>query len=152
MDIWRSMNQRFNQRQVDPRVDLLKAKWDPFQDTKWIVPLLTELSDWRSKMKEIEKKFRESETKQDYELTFVADLHGLKLENYISNYLNSSIEVLNGKINVEFDVEQVEKSNYNNKNATLKQKIKTVKKNFTLGPGDKLQVKNFLLDLIVQLM
>jgi vitamin K-dependent gamma-carboxylase len=138
MDIWRSMNQRFNQRQVDPRVNLLKAKWTPFEDTKWIVPLLTELSNWRAKMKEIEKKFRESETKQDYELTFVADLHGLKLENYISNYLNSSIEVLNGKINVEFDVEQVE--NISTKNTTIKQKIKTVKKNFTLGPGDKLQV------------
>ncbi len=140
MDIWRSMNQRFNQRQVDPRVDLLKAKWDPFGDTKWIVPLLTELSDWRTKMKEIEKKFRESDTKQDYELTFVADLHGLKLENYISNYLNASIEVLNGKINVEFDVEQIDKSISNNKNTTIKPKIKMAKKNFTLGPGDKLNV------------
>jgi vitamin K-dependent gamma-carboxylase len=57
MDVWRSMNHRFNQRQLDPRVDLTKAKWHPFERTEWLMPLMTELSDWRSKMKTIEEKF-----------------------------------------------------------------------------------------------
>jgi hypothetical protein len=42
-DIWRSMNGRFNQRQTDPRIDLLslEAKWRLFQHTPWLQPLLT---------------------------------------------------------------------------------------------------------------
>lgn len=57
MDVWRSMNHRFNQRQIDPRVNLLEAKWSPFEQTSWLIPLMTDLSDWRSKMKEIEDQF-----------------------------------------------------------------------------------------------
>lgn len=49
IDVWRSMNHRFNQRQLDPRVNLIEAEWNPFKQTEWIIPLLTELSDWRKK-------------------------------------------------------------------------------------------------------
>lgn len=58
MDIWRSMNHRFNQRQIDPRVDLVKANWSPLENTQWLIPLMTDLSDWRTKMKEIEDKYQ----------------------------------------------------------------------------------------------
>ena len=59
IDVWRSMNHRFNQRQLDPRVDLLKAEWSPFKPTKWLLPLLTELREWRKKMHELEKEAEE---------------------------------------------------------------------------------------------
>lgn len=110
MDVWRSMNHRFNQRQLDPRVDLLKAEWSPWQETSWLMPLLTNLSDWRTKMKEIDDKYQQ--LNQSYEITFVADLNGLKLENFVSQHLNASVEVLSGEVNVEL-VEE-------NKNYTLK--------------------------------
>lgn len=108
-DIWRSMNHRFNQRQVDPRVDMTKVEWSPFKQVKWLIPLMTELSSWRSKLKEIEDQYVKNKT--DFDLTFVADLNGLKLENFISPYLNSTIEVLNGKIQVETDGKKGKKQN-----------------------------------------
>ena len=58
MDVWRSMNHRFNQRQLDPRYDLARAEWSPFVQTKWLMPLLTELSDWREKIRQIESEIR----------------------------------------------------------------------------------------------
>ena len=135
IDIWRSMNHRFNQRQIDPRVDLIRAKWDPFKSTEWVIPLMTELSSWRAKLKEIEETLKKKE--KNYDITFVADLKGLKLENYVSNYLNSSIEVISGKINVELE-EEMEKDIKNHK---IEKMVKIKKKNYTLSVGDKLQVK-----------
>jgi vitamin K-dependent gamma-carboxylase len=117
IDVWRSMNHRFNQRQLDPRVDLLKAEWSPFKQTSWLMPLLTELSDWRTKMHNLEKEVEEK--KLDVDLTFVADFPGLVLENYVAAGLNTTIEVLHGKVNVEL-VDQ--------------------KKNYTLNVGEKVDV------------
>lgn len=77
----------------------------------------------------IEDEFKKKN--RDFDLTFVADLNGLKLENYVSNYLNASIEVLNGQINVEID--ETEKDKENNE-------TKVVKKNVTMGAGEKLEV------------
>jgi hypothetical protein len=129
MDVWRSMNHRFNQRQLDPRIDLTKAEWNPFKKTEWLMPLLTDLSSWRSKLIEIENKFEKEHSQ--YDLTFVADFNGLKLENYVSVYLNTTIEVLNGLINVEFD--KFITNDENNKKIRIKQ-------NVTLQPGERLNV------------
>ncbi|CAF3404201.1 unnamed protein product [Rotaria sp. Silwood1] len=100
-DIWRSMNGRFNQRQIDPRIDLLSSdvKWSPFKDTSWLQPLLTNLSDWRTRMLQIENDL--SSKDQNVLITFVADFPGLFLENYIPPDLNTTIEVLEGEITVE---------------------------------------------------
>ena len=75
-DIWRSMNGRFNQRQIDPRIDLLssEAKWSPFEETRWLLPLLTNLSDWRTRMMQIENDL--SSKDQNVLITFVADFPG----------------------------------------------------------------------------
>lgn len=140
IDVWRSMNHRFNQRQLDPRVDLTRAKWSPFKQTKWLIPLMTELTDWRVKMKEIENYF--SQKNREFDLTFVADLPGLKLENYVADSLNTSIEVLKGQIHLE--IEQQEEK-LNSKNKTVLSKFY---KNFTLSVGDKMQVKKSLLSNI----
>lgn len=69
------------------------------------MPLLTDLSDWRVKMTNIEKDL--AKENEEYDLTFVADFNGLKLENFISNSLNASIEVLKGIVNVEIEEDSV---------------------------------------------
>ena len=61
----------------------------------------------------------------------MADFNGLKLENYVSVYLNTTIEVLNGLINVEFD--KFITNDENNKKIRIKQ-------NVTLQPGERLNV------------
>ena len=121
MDVWRSMNHRFNQRQLDPKVDLLKAEWNPWKETKWLMPLMTNLNGWRAKLKEIEAQYQK--LNKFFGLTFVADVNGLNLENYVSKHLNTTIEVLSGRVEVEFVNEKV---------------------NYTLEVGQKLQVETMI--------
>lgn len=87
--------------------------------------------------------------KTDYDLTFVADLPGLKLENYVSDLLSSSIEVLNGKINLEIDVIENDEKNTSEekrldgddeKIEIVESRLKPTKKNYTLGVGQKMRV------------
>jgi len=101
VDVWRSMNKRFQQRMIDPNVDLVKAPWSPWQKAEWIKPLLTELSPWRQKLIHIRKELREKSNFS--EITFVADFPGLFLENFVAEDLNASLTLLNGEVNVEFN-------------------------------------------------
>ena len=80
-DIWRSMNGRFNQRQINPHLNLLssEAKWSPFKSTTWLQPLLTNLSDWRARMLQIESDL--SHQDQNVLVTFVADFPGKRRNN-----------------------------------------------------------------------
>uniref|UniRef100_A0A8C4GZJ3 Vitamin K-dependent gamma-carboxylase n=1 Tax=Dicentrarchus labrax TaxID=13489 RepID=A0A8C4GZJ3_DICLA len=114
-DIWVSINERFQQRIFDPRVDVVRADWSPFRPNTWLMPLLVDLSPWRSKFQEIEGSL-DNQT----EIVFIADFPGLHLENFVSEDLgNTSIHVLQGKVNVEV-VEE--------------------KKNYTLQPGEQIKV------------
>lgn len=114
-DIWVSINERFQQRIFDPRVDIVKADWSPFQPNPWLMPLLVDLSPWRTKFQEIEGTL-DNQT----EIVFIADFPGLHLENFVSEDLgNTSIQVLQGRVNVEI-VEE--------------------KKNYTLQTGEQIQV------------
>uniref|UniRef100_A0A3Q3XH26 Vitamin K-dependent gamma-carboxylase n=1 Tax=Mola mola TaxID=94237 RepID=A0A3Q3XH26_MOLML len=114
-DIWVSINERFQQRIFDPRVDIVEADWSPFQPNSWLMPLLVDFSPWRTKFQEIEGSL-DNQT----EIVFIADFPGLHLENFVSEDLgNTSIQVLQGKVNVEI-VEE--------------------KKNYTLEKGEKLKV------------
>ncbi|XP_022081275.1 vitamin K-dependent gamma-carboxylase-like [Acanthaster planci] len=116
VDIWKSMNGRFSQRMWDPRVDIVTAPWSPFEDISWNLPLLTELSDWRSRVDALEEELE----KDEMEVTFVADFPGLYLENFVSeDFTNTTLEVLKGEVIVE-----------------LLDKIKNV----TLKEGEKMQV------------
>ena len=45
-------------RLYDSEVDLMQADWSPFQQTDWVMPLLTELSGWREKLLEIDRDIR----------------------------------------------------------------------------------------------
>lgn len=114
-DIWVSINDRFQQRIFDPRVDIVKAEWSPFQPNPWLMPLLVDLSPWRTKFQAIEGTL-DNQT----EIVFIADFPGLHLENFVSEDLgNTSIQVLQGQINVEMVDE---------------------KKNYTLQSGEQAQV------------
>lgn len=114
-DIWVSINERFQQRIFDPRVDVVKADWSPFRANSWLMPLLVDLSPWRTKFQEIEGSL-DNQT----EIVFIADFPGLLLENFVSEDLgNTSIHILQGKVNVEI-VEE--------------------KKNYTLQPGEQIKV------------
>jgi vitamin K-dependent gamma-carboxylase len=74
VDVWRSLNGRFQQRLIDPRVNLLEAEWSPFRPTPWLMPLLTELSAWRQKLNLLERTvFDWSESSR---VAFVADFPG----------------------------------------------------------------------------
>lgn len=101
LDVWRSMNRRFQQRMVDPNVDIIKAPWSPWEQTVWIQPLLTELSPWREKLIQIRNELREKSNFS--EITFVADFPGLFLENFVAEDLNTSLTLLRGQVKVEFD-------------------------------------------------
>ncbi|XP_077592991.1 vitamin K-dependent gamma-carboxylase [Stigmatopora nigra] len=114
-DIWVSINERFQQRIFDPRVDIVKADWSPFRPNVWLMPLLVDLSPWRTKFQEIENTL-DNQT----EIVFIADFPGLHLENFVSEDLgNTSIHLLQGRLNVEV-VEE--------------------KKNYSLEAGEKIQV------------
>ncbi|XP_040394356.1 vitamin K-dependent gamma-carboxylase isoform X1 [Cygnus olor] len=100
-DIWVSINDRFQQRLVDPRVDLVRAEWSPWRRTPWLLPLLLELSPWRERLQELE-----SGLDGHTDVVFIADFPGLHLENFVSDDLgNTSLRVLRGEVLVEL-VEQ----------------------------------------------
>lgn len=78
VDVWRSLNGRFQQRMVDPRVDLLQADWSPFKPTEWIMPLLAQLTPWREELDRIEKRVHEQEgSSSAASVVFVADFPGI---------------------------------------------------------------------------
>ncbi|KAH8378664.1 hypothetical protein KR009_000540 [Drosophila setifemur] len=96
-DIWCSMNGRFQQRSFDPRVDLLRAKWSPFEATAWSLPLLTELNHMRPKLRTIENEVLAWNNYSD--VIFVADFPGLTLTNFISPDLNNcTLTILEGNV------------------------------------------------------
>ncbi|XP_067288860.1 vitamin K-dependent gamma-carboxylase [Pseudorasbora parva] len=114
-DIWVSINDRFQQRIFDPRIDIVKADWSPFRPNPWLMPLLVDLSPWRTKFEEIEGSL-DNQT----EVVFIADFPGLYLENFVSEDLgNTSVQVLEGLVKVE---------------------IVDEKKNYSLQPGEKMQI------------
>jgi len=105
-DVWRSMTKRFQQRMFDPRADLIAADWSPFSAPSWVMPVLSDLSDWRGRLDEISKeKHDEADGNEDLmpNIVFAADFPGLYLENYINEGLdNTTVELLQGEIEIEF--------------------------------------------------
>lgn len=58
----------------DPRVDLVNAEWSPFQTPSWVLPLLTDLSDWRLQLADLEQNVNNLSNSTD--ITFIADFPG----------------------------------------------------------------------------
>ena len=71
---------------IDPRVDILRADWSPFSRPAWTMPLLTSLTDWRRRLKEIRAEFRRNSTQVEERppwIVFAADFPGLTLRNFV---------------------------------------------------------------------
>ncbi|XP_075232992.1 gamma-glutamyl carboxylase [Lycorma delicatula] len=100
IDVWCSLNGRFQQRMFDPKVNLLTAPWSPFKPVDWLMPLLSDLNHWRTKMSHLQE---EVWSWSDYtDVLFYADFPGLYLENYIKKDLqNVSLTVLDGSVILE---------------------------------------------------
>ncbi|KAJ1522865.1 hypothetical protein ONE63_002010 [Megalurothrips usitatus] len=102
VDVWCSLNGRFQQRIFDPRVDLLAAPWSPFEPVPWVMPLLTQLSPMRRRIRELEAQVQARSNFSD--ALFVADFPGLHLENYISDQLEDvTLTVLSGRVVLELN-------------------------------------------------
>lgn len=101
MDVWKSLNGRFQQRMFDPRVNMLNAPWSPFEEVTWVLPLLRQFSHYRQEhFQRIAKEV--SNFSESADVLFVADFPGLYLENYLPKELgNISITVLSGEIMIE---------------------------------------------------
>lgn len=81
VDVWCSMNGRFQQRMFDPKVDLLKAPWSPFEDVQWLMPLLSEAETWRSNLDDLRAKVHSWNNYSD--VVFFADFPG-KIYNTVA--------------------------------------------------------------------
>lgn len=63
-------------RMIDPHVDIVRAEWSPFRQPSWMMPLLTELSDWRQRLDQIQTSLSDD---ADIGVVFVADFPGTSL-------------------------------------------------------------------------
>lgn len=109
IDVWCSLNGRFQQRMYNPNYDLLKANWSPFKPVEWLLPLLNEYSGLRDKMVEIQEQVYSWSNYTD--VLFIADFPGMFLENYITPDLtNITLTVLEGSVIYEFEDEETGQS------------------------------------------
>jgi hypothetical protein len=101
VDVWQSMNQRFQQRLVDPRVDLVAAPWSPWEDTPWILPCMFQFDDRRQELDDISDRYWFEE---QADLVFVADFPGMSLEHYINATETEAamLVLMDGNVTVEF--------------------------------------------------
>lgn len=58
----------------DPRINIADVEWSPFKEVSFALPLLVDLSPWRSKLAEMESKLIDSSNYTD--VVFVADFPG----------------------------------------------------------------------------
>jgi vitamin K-dependent gamma-carboxylase len=80
LDVWMSMNNRFQQRLVDPRVDLASVEWSPFKENDWIMPCLYDADDKRESLEAIHDAYRVEKKR----IVFVSDFPGMELESHIN--------------------------------------------------------------------
>lgn len=74
VDVWCSLNKRFQQRMYDPNYDLLRANWSPFESVEWLMPVLMEYSGFRTTMNDISREVYSWSNNSD--VLFIADFPG----------------------------------------------------------------------------
>jgi len=47
IDVWCSLNGRFQQRIFNPNIDMLTVDWHPFKPVSFLMPLLTQYNSYR---------------------------------------------------------------------------------------------------------
>ncbi|XP_059052353.1 vitamin K-dependent gamma-carboxylase [Achroia grisella] len=111
IDVWCSLNGRFTQRMFDPNVDILKAFWSLLTRTPYLMPLLDEASNWRSRLDEIRDYVRSWNNYSD--VMFIADFPGYVQEKYIPPELhNVTLTVLEGMVAYEPEVTKQQGQSY----------------------------------------
>jgi hypothetical protein len=100
VDVWRSMNKRYQQRFINPFVDLAKAPWSPYTDTSWVLPCLFDYDDQRDTLDKIADHY----SKEQIDVVFVADFPNMTLEHYINGTENINVDLIlmHGKIDIIF--------------------------------------------------
>jgi len=68
---------------IDPGVDLVTARWTAFDKVSWLMPLLSELSEWRRRLDEIQHGLYTSTN--DTDVVFIADFPGSRAHFIIFN-------------------------------------------------------------------
>lgn len=117
LDIWCSLNGRFQQRIFDPSVDIVQAKWSPFERTHWTKPLLQQFSSMRPQMLQIAREVLQWNNYTD--VMFIADFPGLQMDSFISSDLdNVTLTVLEGQIDF-FETSDGEKAKGIGKGQTI---------------------------------
>ncbi|KAJ6216776.1 hypothetical protein RDWZM_007933 [Blomia tropicalis] len=93
-DVWTSLNGRFAQRMYDPTTNILNVKWTPFTKLEWILPILHQSEEWRSRLEylnlQLENHIIQSNGRQmlnDSYMIYITDFPGLSLNNYIDETL-----------------------------------------------------------------
>ncbi|CAG9784833.1 unnamed protein product [Diatraea saccharalis] len=100
VDVWCSMNGRFAQRMFDPKVDMLKAKWSPFEPVSYLMPVLDEALNWRTVLDKIREEIHVWNNYSD--VSFYADFPGYNQEKFIPKELhNVTLSVLEGIVAYE---------------------------------------------------
>ncbi|XP_046392645.1 vitamin K-dependent gamma-carboxylase [Ischnura elegans] len=151
VDVWSSLNGRFQQRIFDPRTDILAVadQWSPFKPVPWVMPLLDDKpspnekgSGWRrGRMKELIAEVHSWSPYSD--VLFVADFPGLVLENYLnSDFGNVTLTVLAGQVVFEVrspstSLEDTESTHH---------QTKFLQKNQNDGPSEYAFLKNITLN------
>ncbi|EDV21673.1 uncharacterized protein TRIADDRAFT_30165 [Trichoplax adhaerens] len=98
LDIWKSMNGRFRQRLINPKVDIVSAPWSPWKKTPWLMPLLANLTNWRNKMPELKKRYSIDDKSRI--IRFYADFPGYTQEVPVPAALQANLTVLEGQVEV----------------------------------------------------
>ncbi|OAD57753.1 Vitamin K-dependent gamma-carboxylase, partial [Eufriesea mexicana] len=97
IDVWCSLNGRFQQRMFNPNVDMLTVDWHPFKPISFLMPLLSQYNSYRYKLEEIQQHVYA--WSNDTDVLFVADFPGMHLDNYIAkNLTNVTLSVLEGEV------------------------------------------------------
>ncbi|KAK4309926.1 hypothetical protein Pmani_018479 [Petrolisthes manimaculis] len=96
LDVWKSLNGRFQQRVYDPTVNILTAPWSPWTKPAWVLPVVTERK-WQQQVTHLQR--QAALISPFTERFFFADYPGLTMQTYLRNDLEGVvIEVLKGTI------------------------------------------------------
>lgn len=100
IDVWCNMNGRFQQRVINPTVDILQSNWSPFEKPSFTLPLLSEFTSFRRTMSKISRDVFSWSNFTN--LIFIADFPGLSFDNFIINELdNVTLTILDGAVKFE---------------------------------------------------
>lgn len=104
LDVWCSLNGRFQQRFFNPNIDLLRVDWSPFKKNTFVLPLLKEFTYLRPKLNKLTDEVLSWSNHTD--VMFIADFPYFVMDNYISPDLdNVTLSILEGTVIYEEDNE-----------------------------------------------